>query len=523
MRYLSKEDLCPPGSRFHASSSVYNSGRRMSNYPVTEPPHTARTMMPTLTRPDPYGMHRLKGISEVFEPTDFQMFVQRKLDQEETQRLHTYTQSIPNHPQNDLHIPDWQTIHRDFPLLGAMHAQRPLDCNVLVAEASLAFPTETWKEKDGSPVPGVELGIYFLCSSNHFPPTTGPAVLKDPQKLIVNNTFYENGAHVKEHSGASEINRWEPSERGPGVDTQIKFGSQFWARTLGRLATRLLDKSKDQRLDVHDHLRRITAVQEVFTSNEQGLERLLVMHWMFRLSNNKTGRTSWKKLILPSQSIDQAKTERVDSVYDYGTQFTDSQLSEHPQPQQPTLQSPFEYERSSASALSSSTWPTTIRDSSLGVPQSATTDFSFDNAFDFNAGSINIAYDPSLNFDTFDSSTFNFDTSADFAADPALQDFSQPWSDSFANGFDSQPGVMEEASYTTQPEFDTHTQAYPDYENQYESHSFVDTYDSQGFVGSQDHQAYGGAGQDALKDDPLATLADASYMASAMSLKQEQV
>ena len=520
LKYLSKEDMgAHGGGRFHRNASIYNSGRRMSNYPVTAPPQSVCIGVPPLPRVDPYGLQKLKAGFEVFEPNDFQMFVQRNYkvseEQEETHRLHTYTQAACNPRGEDLRIGDWQTITRDFPLLAAMHGQRPLDCNVLVAEASLAFPMETWKEKD------VELGIYFLCSSQHFPPTTVPPSAKDPSKLIVNNTFYENGTYAKDHSGASEITRWVPSERGSGVDTQIKFGSHFWARTLGRLAARLIDRNKDNRDDVASHLRNIVALQEVIALSEQGHERLLVIHWRFRLSSSRRGRASWKKLLLPTQQTDQVSNERVDSVNDYSTQFTDALVSppdQQPAPQ-PTLQSPFEYESSSGSGLSSATWPSS--DASFGVPH---TDFSAENTFDFNAGNITVSYDPNSTFENFDSSTFNFDTSTDFAADPALQDYSQPWYDSYALGFDGHQGVGEVSNYTTQPEFDNHSQTYGDYNEQYEPNGYVSAHDQQGYIGSHDQQAYGGAGQDLLKDEiALAALADASYIASAMNIKPEQI
>ena len=519
MKWLSKDDMgihAPRGGHGHASA--YGGGRRMSNYPVTAAPQALRTAMPTLSLSDPYTFQKVKANLDVFEPVDFQMFVQRKYigakGNEEVERLHNYTRSVPNPLGPDLQMHDWQTIDRDFPLLSAMNAQRPIDCNILVAEASLAFPTETWKQKDGSPLPGVELGISFLCCSRHLPSTPKEA----PSQVMCNNSFYENGVCIKEHSVPTEV-RFEPSYTSHGnVETQIKFGSTFWAKTLGRLALRLLDTTKDQKDDVASSIRSITAVQEVFVRSEYGQERLLIIHWTFRQSTSICGRASWRKLLLPPSELTQyggpVKPERSDSVFDGFTQYADASASQHQDQEQtqPTLQSPFEYESSSGSALSSATWPTSISDGSI-VGQPIVPNWSAENSFDFNSGNINLAYDPNLNFDNFDSSAFNFDTStADFAADPALQDYSQPWCDGQANGLDGQQ-IIENAGYGPQPGIENHGTIF---DNSYGGH-----YDRHSYGGTHDAQAYEGAGQEIIKDeDALAALADASYMASVLGQKQ---
>ncbi|KAK3710686.1 hypothetical protein LTR37_010105 [Vermiconidia calcicola] len=523
MRWLSKEDMGLP-ARSHGHSSAYGGGRRMSNYPVTALPHAAGgTAMPTLPRSDGYNIQKLKHNLDIFEPMDFQMFVQQKQKGPDgvetgTERLHTYTQSVATPLGPDLPMNDWQTVDRDFPLLSALYAQRRLDCNVLVAEASLAFPTATFKGADSSPLPGVELGISFLCSSRYLPSTP-----KGTQSQVIsNNSFYEGNVCVQEYSESTEV-RFEPSDalgtQGQ-VETQIKFGSKFWARTLGRLGVKLLDTSKDSSEDIASSIKGLTAVQEIIVRTETGPERILVIHWRFRHSTHPCGRASWRKLLLPVQPTQDygiARPERADSFFEPYTQYAEVATSQYQQQApQPALQSPFEYDNSSGSALSSATWPTSIGDGSL-IGQPA--DFSADNNFDFNAGNINITYDPNINFDGFDSSAFNFDPSTgDFAADPALQDFSQPWCDGQAGVFDAQPNVGDGASFSTQPaEFDAHGHAYGNgYGAQFEHHPYG---------GPHDQQAYGGAGQDVIKDeDALAALADASsYMASALGQKQAAV
>ena len=520
MKWLSKEDMGAQTGRYHGHTSMYGGGRRMSNYPVTAPPHAIHTTKSMVSRTDPYGIQKNKGGLDVFEPKDFQMFVQRKYktsegNEEEVQRLHEYTLSVSNPLGPDLQISDWHLINRDFPLLSAMHTQRPIDCNVIIAEASLAFPPETWKD------PGVELGISFLCSSRHLPPTpTSRAPHSSTGQVRCINNFYDNSVHIKEESGPIDL-RLDLWERGGAVDTWIKFGSTFWARTLGRLALRLLDTSKDNSSDVAAYIKGITAVQEIVVMSEHGQERVLIIHWNFRQSTCTKGRASWRRLLLPLQNSrynETVKTQRVDSMCDESGQHTEALTSQqHDQQLQPALQSPFEYDNSSGSALSSATWPTSFSDGSFVGQQSGNLDFPSDNGFDFNSGNINIAYDPNLNFDNFDSSAFKFDTAdADFAADPALHDYSQQWCDSYGSDFDGQHAVSEGLKYTEQPAFDGHVQSYNNgYGSQYDQHSFNS---------SHVQQAYGGAGPELMKDeDAFAALADASYMASVLGPKQEAV
>lgn len=512
MKWLSKDDMGLPLHR-GLSHPGYGTGRQMSNYPVTALPHHTRSVVPALARPDAYTLQTVKGNLDIFEPTDFQMFVQRKMKnakgEEEVERLHTYTQSVPIPLAADLPMNDWQTVNRNFPLLATMCSKGPLDCNILVAEASLAFPLQTWKDKDGKPLPGVELGISFLCNSHHLPPT-----LKEANSQVVcNNSFYENGLLAKEYSATSEI-RLEQSRPGAGVETQIKFGSTFWAKTLGRLATTLLDPTKDKD-GVASSLRSVNAIQEVFVLSDQAPERILVIHWTFRHSSNPCGRASWRKLFLPSGHQSQydmpVKPERADSMFDSFTQYTDPSDSQSMHSQtQPALQSPFEYDSSSGSALSSATWPTSISEGSVIDQHQEHSALSAENTFDFNAGNINLAYDPTFNFDNFDSSAFTFDTATgDFAADPALQDYSQDWCDSQTTAFDTQHVMDTGSHFGGINSFESQDQIY--------DHGYGSQYDQGSYDATHDQQAYGGAGQDMIKEeDALAALADASYIASAL-------
>lgn len=515
MKWLAKEDMGAT-ARVHGSSA-YHTGRRMSNYPVMAPPQGAQVSVRASPRMDLQTIRKAKASLNVFEPVDFSMFVQRKFkvskEFDGLETLHTYTKSSDVPLDLDRHLEDLHTLERDYPLLAAMHAQRPLDCNILDAEASIAFTNKTWKKEDGTPMEGVELGIHFLCTSQHLPPTPCYSTPRDrAYQVIVINNFYENGIYSKDHSGASEV-RLELAEREGYVETRVKFGSTFWARTLQRLAVRLLDPNRDHRDEVDAHLRTINAVQEVILRSEQGHERLLVIHWNFRLSSAIKGRASWRRLILPTQNSKYCTTikdGRVDSMYDYN-QVSDPSTSQQQPPTQLTLQSPFEYESSFGSTLSSATWPTSLSDvDGTGQQHDAAMEFGMDNTFDFNGGNINFSYDPSLTFDNFDSSAFNFDiTAADFAADPTLQDYSQQWYDGYANAFGDQQALAGTDSFATQTDLHGHAPTF-----ECSGH-----YDASAHVTSQD-QAYGGAVADMTKDkDALAALADASYIASAFVTK----
>ena len=516
MKFLSKEDLAGKDPRYHGHTLAYGSGRRMSNYPVTAPPQAIRTAVPTLQRAGIQDLQKLKHNLDVFEPTDFQIFVQRKLsdDPEDVHRLHTYTQSVSYPLGPELLLNDWHAIGQEYPLLATLNTLRPLDCNVVVAEASIAFPPETWKD-----ISSVELGIFFQCNSRHLLPTSRDVT----SPVRCHNSFYENGVYLKEHSGPSEIMLTPARE---GVETKfIKFGSTFWAKTLGGLAKKLHDSFNDA-LDeggnsVSAYLKGITAIQEITVLSEHRHERILVMHWNFRHSTGPRGRASWRRLLLPSPKLEcepTPKSEDVNPMYGYSAQFADASTSrqQHALSQsqsQSILQSPFEYDSSSGSALSSATWPTLISASGMTSHQNTNAEFAADNSFDFDAGTINIAYDQTLNFDTFDSSAFNFDvTAADLVADPALPDYSQEWSDTYATGFAESAGIVENTAYNAQPDLDGQGQVYDPYGG---------TYDQHAYVGPHDPQAYGGAGQDGFKDeDALVALADASYIVRSLGTKQ---
>ena len=107
---------------------------------------------------------------------------------------------------------------------------------------------------------------------------------------------------------------------------------------------------------------------------------------------------------------------------------------------------------------------------------------------------MDIAYDPDLNLDNFDTSAFNFDaTTDDFAADPVLQDYSQSWigggyTDSFDNG---QQSFAEDSFQVSSAAMESQSSSvFPSY----------GVFDPQMYGVEQESQAFGGAGQDVVKE-----------------------
>ena len=550
MRYLSKDDLSSHGHahRYYTQGHSYYStgGRRASQY------HPTASTYPTKSVDNAYNnLSKIKHQLSTFQPKEFSMFVQRKFDAENTQQLHVYTTKWEE-PLKELR-PSWEDFNAAFPLLAAMHAQRPIDCNMMFASASIAFPTESWKDKER-----VELGISLSCTSQDLP--------ADAQ-VFCNNRFYRKGQLLREHGGTDHVPMELMSEDGTCVETQVKFGSAFWARTLAFLANKLkvtedeIAEGQDPRVDVDEYLRETTATQEIVIKMPDGTgQRLLVIYWEFRLSSVQRGNTKWRQMRLPTSTpvestspyktdvYSEPKNERMDSVFDYGMQQYSGDTYAATQPT--ALQSPFEYDNSSSSgsALNSATWPAhasfDANDGSNTAPQSAVDLFppGGDNSFDFSGGNINISYD-NMDFSTFDAAAFDFSTGTDFATDPALenygtqdftqQDFDTQWYDNFGDAHQQQPQVAQapmSAGASSEDVAQDGGQDHYDFdlppatcgvESQATTATFDDygtaVYDDQHYnqdygVSPHEAQAYGGAGQDvAIKEeDALAALAGAS-------------
>ncbi|CAK3944834.1 Regulatory abaA [Lecanosticta acicola] len=527
MRYLSTDDLAAQSRYFTGRAASHHDTRRASSaYPVHAMQHVARPPIPAMTAKETLDLSKVKDQLDVFEPLDFQMFVQQKLDDGQVNRLHTYTQSIRNPLHKEIQLHNCQTpcqspaeqdaypcqnLERDFPLLAAMHRVRPLDCNVLFAQASLAFPDSNFKDPDGNAIKGVELGISFICRTRHIPVTA---------QVLCNNTFYQDGEMLHQFSSHNEVHLTQADDTDKTVlETQVKFGSTFWANKLRMLAMKLNnDANPNAKEEVQAFLDGIQASQEIVARTESGVEKLLVIYWRFRLSTSPTGRAYWNRLHLPpigassdytvtaaEQSSQQhIRTERVDSVYaDYNASipvtFPADPTAHAMSVSQPALQSPFEYDTTTPS------WPTTA-----GSFDETTAAMDFDNDFDFCGGNINIsAFDPTLDFSTFDSSAFNFD---EFPTDPTLQDYSQPAPFSQAGDYSQQATTADYSwdNYNfndSQAQSVTGASAYPAALSQ--SHQEVfDGYasgangnyeaQSQAYNVGVEGQAYGGARQDSL-------------------------
>jgi hypothetical protein len=504
MAYLSKGPDSDGLMRCRYSAS-HASGRGLSRYPVQAPPQSGRHVLPLPSFGSTGRSGKLRETPDVFEPVEFEMFVQRKLpllnglrdDAFEVERLHTYTRQISAPWEQDDVFPDWTRFAQKHPHLAAMHAQRPIDCNIIAAQASLALHSGPWKDKDGLPVSGegIELGISFHCRVGE---------LARPFEVICQNHFYERGKLVENSSHHEEFTNEDGNHPANGM--QAMFGSTYWVRALSVRYKEARDAGADNGAAF---IGGITAIQDVFVKTATGTERVMVIHWSFRQSTREQGRTSWKRVVLPTpastisapQFPSPLKTLHPETQFSFNDDPMPNLTASGPPPQ-PALQSPFGYESAeSTSALSSVTWPTSISDAT-GAPFSAGDgmDVDLDNAFDFTGGNIDISYDPNLSIDNFDTSTFNFDATAtdDFVADPAIQDYSQSWMGSYTGSFDGQQSFAESSYGASVPMDNSQANTFADY----------GVFDPEiyGAVQVQESQAFVGAGQELIKEEEEETL-----------------
>ncbi|KAF2765208.1 TEA-domain-containing protein [Teratosphaeria nubilosa] len=522
--------------------------------------HHARNFRQSL-QTDVSTARQQKHQLDLFAPRSFSMFAQRKValsnHEEQIEKLHTYTINTHNPLGPEKHFQDQAEFESQFPLLATMDKQAPLECNIVLASASFAFPTGNFRDKTG-----IELGISFVCSSRHLSPT---ATFK------YRTTFYQAGCCLDPQASNDDqlvTGDFQPADDGSGcATTSMKFRSEFWANRLSRIATKLktahVKEGLDPRQEASQELAELSAMQEVFLPgpNGKGGERILVMLWHFQQSTAETGQASWRRLVLPPRSgsasealalasqYPNPRNERVDSVYDYANS---SHCHEVPVAEssasQPALQSPFEYNE--GTALPSATWPPAVSDSNIAHSQPVP---PFDNNdFDFNGGNINLAFDPnSIEYGTFDnafaanafdSTAFDFDaTGAQFVQDPALEQLTGQWHDASntANTYHIQPdmplgAVSHDGNYgipQAQPGDESQPVAPQRYgseypvEQQYEQQAYSAAApggeEAAQYEVSSEQQAFGGAGQDRIKEDNSVASADASYLVRGVGLERQ--
>jgi len=470
-------------------------GRGPSSYPVQAPPqsirHSGGRQIHSLPTLENIGgeQGRLRDTPDVFEPVDFEMFVQRKLSaaessHDEVERLHTYTKQISQPWEADEFFSDWNDITRSHPNLPALHSHRPIDCNVIAAQASLALHSGPWKDKDGLPVGsgGIELGISFHCRTGELP---------RPFEVICQNHFYERGKLSENSTHAHAI-----LDSTSNNDIQVMFGSNFWVKALSAKHKEACESGPE---GGSAFVSSINATQDIFIKTATGTERVMLIHWSFRQSTGGLGRTSWKRIVMPpsttsAQYASPSKAIPADTPFNFNDDPIPN-LTSLGVP--PTLQSPFEYNSGTGPEPTSAIWPAPISDASgLSLIHASSTDVDMTNAFDFTGGHMDITYDPDLNLDSFDTSAFNFDaTTDDFAADPVLQDYSQSWmGGGYTDSFDSAQQSFAEDSFQASAAIESQgSRVFPTY----------GVFDPQMYGVEHESQAFGGAGQDAVKDEAV--------------------
>lgn len=513
MSFLSKDE--DKKSSNTEAASRYNGGyfpnhadgRGLSRYPVQAPPQTGRQVLP-LPLFGIAGAHgRLRDSPDIFEPVDFEMFVQRKLPEERVERLHTYTRHISQPWLADDTFSDWNSFAQKHPGIAAIHAQRPIECNVIAAQASLAIHQGPWRGQNGELINSGsnELGISFHCRAGAIP---------RPFDIICQSHFFERGEFIVKTSSHHQFAR---DDGNTNNDMQIMFGSTYWVRALSARYKEACEAGPEQGAAF---IGSITATQDVFIKTTTGMERVMLIHWSFRQSTSEQGRTSWRRVILPSLSLSSVsqyvspiKSTPVDSPFNFNHDPMPN-LTASGAPPEPALQSPFEYTGGSASGASSSTWPTSISDASGASAFAGTNlEVNLDSTFDFSADNIDMSYDPNLTIENFDTSTFNLDPTADeFVPDGTMQDYGQSWVDSYTGSFDEQQSFAE-TTYTTSTNVDSQNSAFGDY----------GVFDPQIYSANQESQAFGGAGHEiVIKEKGLPVVEEvSSFETHAAGVSQE--
>jgi hypothetical protein len=459
------------------------------------------------------GQGKLRDTPDVFEPVDFEMFVQRKLSpaessHDEVVRLHTYTKQVSQPWEADEFFSDWNDFARSHPSLSAMHAHRPVDCNVIAAQASLALHSGPWKDKDGLAVgsAGIELGISFHCRTGE---------VSRPFEVICQNRFYERGKLIENSTHAHAI-----LDSTSNNDIQVMFGSNFWVKALSAKHKEACDSGPG---GGSAFISSINATQDILIKTATRTERVMLIHWSFRESTGGLGRTSWKRVVMPpsttsSQYASPSKVVSADAPFNFNDDPIPN-LASSGAPLLPALQSPFEYNSNTGPEPTPAIWPTPISDANgLALIHASSTDVDMTNAFDFTGGHMDIAYDPDLNLDNFDTSAFNFDAMTDdFAADPVLQDYSQSWiGGGYTDSFDSgQQSFAEDSFQVSSAAMESQSSSvFPSY----------GVFDPQMYGVEQESQAFGGAGQDIVKEEVvMPTVLEFPVQASCDIESQESV
>lgn len=517
MSFLSQDEKKRPLDA--NGSSRYNGGyfsnpvdgRGLSRYPVQAPPQNRRLVLP----PSAFGtssvLGRPRDFPNAFEPVDFEMFVQRKLPEERVERLHTYTRQISQPWLTEEVFSDWNIFAQRHPGLAAIHARRPIECNVIVAQASLAIHSGPFRGQNGEPIHSGsnELGISFHCRAASIP---------RPFDVICQSHFFERGELITTTPSFHQFTR---DDANTNNDMQVMFGSTYWVRALSARYKEACEAGPEQGAAF---IKGITATQDVFIKTATGMERVMLIHWSFRQSTSEQGRTSWHHVIPPSsssssvsQTTSPSKPTPVDSLFNFNDDPMPN-LTAPGAPPEPTLQSPFEYTAGSGSGsgIPSNTWPVSISDTNgASALANISLDANLDSAFDFSTDSnMDITYDPNSTLDNFDTSTFNFDPAAEnFVPGAASQDIWQSWAGNPTGGFDDSQSFAETMYNTTcNAAVDGRSGGYGEY----------GVFDPQMYGGAQESQAYGGAGPDAANKEDVLTVVEAAPAVDTQAVMVEE-
>jgi transcriptional enhancer factor len=199
--------------------------------------------------------------------------------------VHHYAQLSNPIRQQDLHVTDTTSWHKQYPELNFHRTDELKDRHVLVCDSSIKIMTEVPHKSD-------KLAIDFVLKSSHDIDVFEP--------LQSRTRFYDSGVLVDQYD------EQKPEYQAETGRLFMPFGSKFWAERLYTLGKSLRDARMSElagvraraETDVRRSLQYMTAVQDISSANRETGEQhcFLTVLWRFNQtkSANEAGKMMWR-------------------------------------------------------------------------------------------------------------------------------------------------------------------------------------------------------------------------------------
>jgi transcriptional enhancer factor len=199
--------------------------------------------------------------------------------------VHHYAQLGNNSRQQDLHVTDTTSWHKQYPELNFHRTDELKDRQVLVCDSSIKIMTEVPHKSD-------KLAIDFVLKSSH-----DLAVFEPLQSRT---RFYDSGVPVDQYDDQ------KPEYHAETGRIFVPFGSKFWAERLYTLGKSLRDARMSEQAGVRTRaetgvrrsLQYMTAVQDIYSAKRETGEQhcFLTVLWRFNQtkSANEAGKMMWR-------------------------------------------------------------------------------------------------------------------------------------------------------------------------------------------------------------------------------------